>query len=256
MGAIRPGSGGGGGGASIPATPAAALLDVASPSTFVVLDPAGVGASITPADALAALYPRTVDTIPSAAPWVTRNGEGSYAGPATVNVGGSVDFSCVAASSQTLSAAGRAPWLSSASFVAMCRLSAFSSSSAADFVMVFFTDALNTQTILSGVKITGSGSCSLLREGGTTAGAQTVAAITAGQGWAILVANGGDVAVYVGVGSGGAPPADSAWTYLGTVTRALTMAVPWGIFGVQLIRNAGSGNVTATAQTFTYGMTP
>ena len=51
-------AGAGGGGASLPATPAAALLDVASPSTFVVLDPAGVGTSISAADARAALGAR------------------------------------------------------------------------------------------------------------------------------------------------------------------------------------------------------
>ncbi len=58
-----------GGGSSLPATPADALLDVASPSTFVVLDPAGVGAAITPADARAALYPLTPVT--TASGWTT-----------------------------------------------------------------------------------------------------------------------------------------------------------------------------------------
>ena len=62
-------AGGGGGGASLPDDPAAVLLDVASPSTFVVLDPAGVGAAITPADARAALYPLTPVT--TASGWTT-----------------------------------------------------------------------------------------------------------------------------------------------------------------------------------------
>ena len=54
-------AGAGGGGASLPATPAAALLDVASPSTFVVLDPAGIGTSISVADARAAMGLPTAD---------------------------------------------------------------------------------------------------------------------------------------------------------------------------------------------------
>ena len=38
-----------------------------------------------------------------------------------------------------------------------------------------------------------------------------------------------------------------------TLVASPVLAVPWAIFGVQLNRNAGSGDVSATAQTFTYG---
>jgi len=230
-------------------------LPAAPADTFVGGDGTDVVAR-TVAQVLASLYPRSVDTIPSTAPWSTRNGEGAYAGPATVNVGGTVDFSCVAASSNVLSAAGRAPWITAATFVGMCRISALVGAGASDNIIVFVTDSLATQTTLSGVQITGTNSCSLLRESGSIAGSQTVASITGGQGWAIVVANGADVAAYVGVGSGGNPPADSAWTYLGTVARGASLAVPWAIFGVQLNRDAGSGDVSATAQTFTYGTAP
>ena len=39
----------GGGGGSLPATPAAALLDASAPSTIVTLDGSGVGTASTPA---------------------------------------------------------------------------------------------------------------------------------------------------------------------------------------------------------------
>lgn len=84
-------AGGGGGGASLPDDPAAVLLDVASPSTFVVLDPAGVGAAITPADARAALADTTTYDFASATGVTLVNG--TVGGSAAVT-GGVLRLTC------------------------------------------------------------------------------------------------------------------------------------------------------------------
>lgn len=65
MGAIRPGSGGGGGGASLPADPASVLLDPSSPNRFLVLDPAGIGTSISVADVQTALGIAATPALPT-----------------------------------------------------------------------------------------------------------------------------------------------------------------------------------------------
>lgn len=202
-----------------------------------------------------ALRPLTVDTIPSATPWVTRNGEGSYAGTATVNVGGSVDFSCLSASSQTVAAAARAPWLLRPATIIAVRISAFTGSVAGDQIFLGLTNVINVQSPISLVNICGNDACYMLRDGGSTTTSQTVAGITDGQGWAILVARGGDVDGFVAVGSGGAFPADdSTWTYLGTIARGESTRDPWPLVCVQMVRDGSSGNVTATVSDFTYGV--
>ena len=202
------------------------------------------------------LRPLTVDAIPSATPWVTRNGEGSYAGTATVNVNsGSIDFSCLSASSQTVAAAARAPWLLRPATVIACRISAFSGTAAGDQIFLGLTNVINVQNPIALVNICGNDACYMMREGGTTTTSQTVSGITDGQGWAILVARGGDVDGFVAVGSGGAfPQDDSTWTYLGTIARGESTRDPWPLVCVQMVRDSGSGNVTATVSDLTYGV--
>lgn len=199
-----------------------------------------------------ALRPTTIDAISSTAPWSTRNGEGAYAGTATVNIGGAVDLECLSAGGQVVAAAGRAPWLLRPGMVLMARLSAFSSVASGDSVAFFVTNNLATQTTYSGLQVSGTGVCLVRIDGGGTAGSQTVASITAGQGWMILVARGADVDGYVGVGSAGEPPADADWVYIGTVSRGSGASAPWAIVGAQLNRDAASGNVTATVTGWRY----
>jgi len=237
------------------ATPAAPSGTGIVSVTAGVLDTPTTLAARAAADAVAlreALRPTTVDAIPSTAPWSTRNGEGSYAGTATVNVGGAVDLECLSAGGQVVAAAGRAPWLLRPGMVFMARLSAFSSVSASDSLSLFVTNSLATQTVFSGVEVSGTGVCLARLGGGGTAGSQTVAGMTAGQGWLILVVRGADVDAYVGIGSAGEPPADADWVYIGTVSRGAGVSAPWAIVGVQLNRNAGSGNVSATVTGWCY----
>jgi hypothetical protein len=202
-----------------------------------------------------ALRPLTVDTIPSATPWVTRNGEGAYAGTATVNVGGSIDFSCLSASSQTVAAAARAPWLLRPATLIAMRISAFTGTAAGDQIFIGLTNVINVQNPISLVNVCGNDACYMLRDGGSTTTSQTVSGITDGQGWAILVARGGDVDGFVAIGSGGAfPQDDSTWTYLGTIARGESTRDPWPLVCVQMVRDGSSGNVTATVSDFTYGV--
>jgi hypothetical protein len=209
-------------------------------------------------DALAmryALRPLSVDAIPSATPWVTRNGEGAYAGTATVNVGGSVDLSCLSASGQTVAAAARAPWLLRPATIFACRISSFSGTVAGDQIAISLTNIINVQNPISLVNICGNDSCYMLREGGGTTTPQTVSGITDGQGWSILIARGADVDGFVAVGSGGSFPSDdSTWTYLGTISRGDGSRDPWPLFCVQMIRDGSSGNVSSTVRDFTYGI--
>ena len=204
--------GGGGGGASLPATPAAALLDVASPSTFVVLDPAGVGTSITPADASSALAGQVIDPL-SGSGWtdIAPTGGASIVWTAGTSARLSVPAATVGSVGAYSSLLPRADaWTYAARVQAVGSVGSgggyFEIRAGVDATANYVVLRINSVGALVFARYLGGTSYSWNHNGPSTAQMQ------AGQLWLRLSFLIGIVVPAWGIGSGGAPP--STWTQL------------------------------------------
>ena len=101
-----------------------------------------------------------------------------------------------------------------------------------------------------GVIVLGDGTAYAARDGGGTSGAAvTLAGVLGGQGWVRIVVRGGNCLAYVGVGSGGAPPADADWRGVGAVDRGADSA-PWSGIVAQLYTTSGACAATLTSLSY------
>jgi photosystem II stability/assembly factor-like uncharacterized protein len=112
---------------------------------------------------------------------------------------------------------------------------------------MFFSDTVTGATFV-GVVVFGSGVVRAVSSAAfSTAADVTVAGILAGQGWVRVDFYGGGIAVYAGVGTGGAEP--TAWTPVGWVEPPVVARVPWQNIRFQI--NAGAAR-TASWGSITY----
>jgi hypothetical protein len=111
---------------------------------------------------------------------------------------------------------------------------------------VFFSDSVTGATFVGAV-VFGDGDVRAVSSAAfSTAADVAVAGILAGQGWVRVDFYGGGIAVYAGVGTGGAEP--TAWTPVGWVEPPVVARVPWQNLRFQInassARTASWGSIT------------
>lgn len=237
-----------GGGASLPDDPAAVLLDVASPSTLVGLDAAGVGAALSQASARAFLGLGVVPPLTGTTGWTLRSGVGGATVtssvlrltlPATTPPG---SWTNQPAASYPQPVTGTLPCFA-VDFDA--RLAALTGGDSSD---VYLSASLRTG---AGATATGlvfnvrgdGGAIFGYGEGvstGTVIGSGTIArgSLAGGQFWMRVTLFGDTIYFRVGTGSGGARP--TAWTLIGS-TNNTTGISPTNIGAVVFALDAGGG---------------
>lgn len=245
----------GGGGASLPDDPAAVLLDVASPSTLVGFDAAGVGAALSQASARALLGLAKVAPLTGTTGWTLRPGVGGatitggkvrLTAPLLVPDGG---WTGVPLAAYPHGITGRHPLQS---LDAVARLATFTGGDNADTFAGFGVRVGSSAVDGFVLQVRGNGSNTFgyaeVISTGTTIGFNLGigrSTIAGGQFWQRVTLSDGVVHFYYGTGSAGAEP--TTWTELGsssTMTNVTAASVAYLEFTLGLTGGGSADNVT------------
>lgn len=245
----------GGGGASLPDDPAAVLLDVASPSTLVGFDAAGVGAALSQASARALLGLAKVAPLTGTTGWTLRPGVGGatitggkvrLTAPLLVPDGG---WTGVPLAAYPHGITGRHPLQS---LDAVARLATFTGGDNANTFAGFGVRVGSSAVDGFVLQVRGNGSNTFgyaeVISTGTTIGFNLGigrSTIAGGQFWQRVTLSDGVVHFYYGTGSAGAEP--TTWTELGsssTMTNVTAASVAYLEFTLGLTGGGSADNVT------------